>query len=297
MSSLDDIDVFLAIAETGGFAAAARRLGVTAAAVSKAVARLESRLGARLFHRTTRKVSLSEAGETYYRHVRPAYEQVAAAAAAVRQLDREPEGRLRVAAPMSFGLERLAAWVPGFLEQYPGLMLDLNLDDRTLDLVEGAYDLAIRIGSLVDSSLVARRLGSLPVWLVASPAYIETHGNPRHPHDLQQHNCLLFSSAGGEWRFRQEQGDGEVAVKVNGNYRVNSSLALRTAAIDGAGIARIPDYQLQDALERSELVRVLDHWMLEPLLVHAVMPTRAQVPAKVRLFIDFIESMLASSVE
>lgn len=159
MSSLDDIQTFVAVAETGGFASAARRVGVTKAAVSKAVNRLEAQLGARLFHRTTRQVRLSEAGEVYYGHARQALELADAGREAVRQLNREPSGRLRIAAPMSFGLVRLAEWVPVFLRRYPEMEIDLNLDDRTVNLIEGAYDLAVRIGRLADSSLVARPLG------------------------------------------------------------------------------------------------------------------------------------------
>lgn len=294
MATLDDIEVFLATAETSGFAAAARRLNVTTAAVSKAIARLEARLGARLFHRTTRKVSLSEAGEAYYAHARRALEHAAAAEDAVRQLNREPTGRLRVAAPMSFGLERVAAWVPAFLARYPGLELDLNLDDRTVDLVEGGFDLAVRIGRLPDSSLVARRLGELPVHVVATPEYLRRHGTPAHPHELQQHNCLLFSytASGAEWTFDGEATDGPVSVSVAGNYRVNSSMALRTAVLEHAGIARIPEYQVKTHLDSGALVKLLPGWRLDALEAHAVLPERVQVPVKTRLFIEFVRERM-----
>lgn len=294
MAALDDIEVFLAAVETGGFAAAGRRLNVTTAAVSKCIGRLENRLGARLFQRTTRKVSLTEAGETYYAHARQAFEHAAAAEDAVRQLNSEPRGRLRVAAPMSFGLERLAHWIPEFLARYPALELDMNLDDRTLDLIEGGYDVAVRIGRLADSSLVARPLGKLPVHLVAAPAYLERHGTPSHPHELQSHNCLLFSyvATGSEWQFTSSESDGNVSVMVSGNYRVNSSMALRSAAIAGAGIARIPGYQVDAQLAAGTLVKLLPEWTLEPLSAHAVLPVRVQVPVKTRLFIEFVQKRM-----
>lgn len=291
MAALDDIEVFLAAVETGGFASAARRLDVSTAAVSKSIARLENRLGARLFQRTTRKVSLAEAGETFYAHARQAFEHAAAAEDAVRQLNSEPSGRLRVAGPMSFGLEKLAHWIPEFLALYPALELDMNLDDRTLDLIEGGYDLAVRIGKLADSSLVARPLGKLPVHLVAAPAYLQRHGMPEHPHELQSHNCLLFSyvATGSEWQFTSNESDGNVSVVVSGNYRVNSSMALRSAAIAGAGIARIPEYQVESQLADGTLVKLLHEWELEPLAAHAVLPVRVQVPIKTRLFIKFVQ--------
>ena len=295
MPCLDDIEVFLAVAETAGFASAARRLNVTTAAVSKSVSRLEVRLGVRLFHRTTRKVRLSEAGKTYYLHARQAFEHAAAAEDAVRQINREPSGRLRVAAPMSFGLERLAVWIPEFLSRYPNISLDMNLDDRTVDLVEGAYDLAIRIGQLPDSGLIARRLGSLPVHLVASPEYLARHDTPEHPHELQEHNCLLFShtGSGAAWSFHRDAGDGPVSVSVAGNYRVNSSMALRTAVLAGTGIARIPAYQVDRYLESGNLKKLLPEWQLEPLEAHAVLPERVQVPVKTRLFIEFVQNWIA----
>lgn len=291
MAALDDIEVFLAAVETGGFAAAARRLNVTTAAVSKCIGRLETRLGARLFQRTTRKVSLTEAGETYYAHARKAFEHAAAAEDAVRQLNSEPSGRLRVAAPMSFGLEKLAHWIPEFLALYPALELDMNLDDRALDLIEGGYDLAVRIGRLADSSLVARSLGNLPVHLVAAPAYLEKHGIPVHPHELQAHNCLLFSyvATGNEWQFTSNESDGNVSVMVSGNYRVNSSMALRSAALAGTGIARIPGYQVESQLADGSLVKLLPDWDTAPLTAHAILPVRVQVPLKARLFIEFVQ--------
>lgn len=292
MAALDDVEVFLATAETGGFAAAARRLGVTTAAISKAVARLENRLGARLFHRTTRKVSLSEAGGAFYAHARLAREHAAAAEDAVRQLNRQPSGRLRVAAPMSFGLERLAMWIPEFLEKYPGIELEMNLDDRTVDLVEGGYDLAVRIGRLPDSSLVAKPLGTLPVYVVATPGYLARHDTPAHPHDLQKHNCLLFSHASSEWKFHRDESEGEVSVSVSGNYRVNSSMALRTAVLHHAGIARIPEYQVAHLVASGELVRLLPEWQLDMMQAHAVLPERVQVPVKTRLFIEFVSERM-----
>jgi len=294
MAALDDIEVFIAVVETMGFASAARRLRVTTAAVSKSISRLEARLGARLFQRSTRKVSLTEAGETFYAHARQAFEHATAAEDAVRQLNREPSGRLRVAAPMSFGLERLALWVPEFLARHPALQLEINLDDRTLDLIEGGYDLAIRIGRLGDSSLVARPLGELPVHLVASPEYLVDRGVPAHPHDLQAHNCLLFSytSSGSEWKFRHDAGDGPVDVTVTGNYRVNSSMALRAAALAGTGIARIPGYQVEAQIASGQLVKLLPEWELAALAAHAVLPVRVQVPAKTRLFIEFVQEKM-----
>lgn len=288
----DEMAIFCAVAEAGGFSAAARRLRVTKSAVSKAVQKLEAQLSARLLHRTTRRISLTEAGEAFYQHARLAVQQAEAAADAVASLAREPQGTLRVTAPMSLGLARLADIVAEFLLRYPRIRIDLHLDDGRVDLVAGGFDLAIRAGTLEDSSMVAREIARMPAVLVASPGYIDKHGQPRELEDLHAHACLLysFSRSVGDWQFIRQ---GVVKnIRVDGRYEVNSSIALRKAVIAGAGISRIPVYLVQEDLVAGRLVQLLPEYTMDSATIYAVFPERGFIPAKARLFAEFVQASL-----
>lgn len=294
MANHDELAIFCAVAETGGFSAAARRLNVTKSAISKAVQKLETRLAARLLHRTTRKISLTEAGEAFYRHARRAVREAEAAADAVATLASEPQGQLKVTAPMSLGLTWLADVVAEFLLKYPRMGIDLHLDDGQVDLVGGGYDLAIRTGTLKDSSLVARQVGRMPAVLVASPSYVGRKGRPERPEDIAAHECLLFAygSAADEWQFTR---DGSTQrLKVFGRYRVNSSIALRRAVLNGAGISRIPDYLVRDDIDAGRLLHLLAEYTMDVSAIHAVFPEQGFIPAKARLFADFVKDALNS---
>lgn len=292
MAQLDDLAWFCAVAEAGSFSVAAQRLEVTTSAVSKAVGRLERRLGAKLLHRSTRRLRLTEAGGAYYAHARRAVEEAAAAADAVAALGGAPRGKLRVSAPMTMGLALLARLIPAFLDRHPGLAIDLELDDRRVDLIAGGFDLAIRVGELDDSGFLAKPVGTMPAVPVAAPAYLETHGEPQRPEDLAGHACLLYSYhfGGHEWRF--DGPDGRRHVRLSGRYTVNSSMALREAALAGLGIARIPAYLVRDDILDGRLRRLLPGHAMDRATIHAVMPTRDYVPAKVRLLIDFLSRHL-----
>ncbi|MDH5822661.1 LysR family transcriptional regulator [Luteimonas sp. RD2P54] len=279
---------FVRVAELGSFVRAADALGLSKAAVSKQVSALERRLGARLLHRTTRRLSLTEAGQLYLQHAQSAFAEARAAEDAVAGSQREPQGRLRVTVPMTFGLLHVAPHAAAFLARHPAVSLDLQFDDRQLDPVQAGFDLAIRVGRLLDSSLVARRIARSRVLLCAAPAYLERAGRPLRPDELGGHDCLHFSLAasGRTWEF--ERAGETVRVALGARLDANSSLALKAAAIAGAGIARIPAFAVADALAGGELERVLPEWSLPGLDVHAVMPARRQVPAKTRAFVDFM---------
>lgn len=293
MAGPDEMRTFCAVAESGNFSAAARRLQLTRSAVSKSIRKLEDELQARLFHRTTRRISLTEAGEVYFQHARLALQAVDAAADAVASLTREPQGRIRATAPMSFGLTRLADIIGEFLQAYPQLSIELCLDDGRIDLIGGGFDMAVRIGDLPDSGMVARRIGQMPAVLVASPAYVDSHGQPEIPEDLSDHDCLLyaFRRSGHEWQFTR---DGRTqSMRVSGRYEVNSSIALRKAVLAGNGISRIPEYLVADDIQTGRLVQLLPRYRMDTSPVQAVFPEPGLIPRKTRLLADFLEAALA----
>lgn len=280
---------FVRVAELGSFVRASESLELSKAAISKQVSALERRLGARLLHRTTRRLSLTEAGQAYLRHAQGALAEARAGQDAVADTQTVAQGRLRVAVPMSFGLLHIAPLVSGFLREEPQVDLDLQFDDRARDLVAEGLDLAIRFGArMADSSLVARRLGKSRVLLCASADYLHRHRAPTHPDQLADHDCLHFSlnPAGRTWELRR--GEETMRVALAGRLEANSSLALRAAMLAGAGIARVPAFVVDDELRRGMMRVVLPDWHFPDLGLYAVMPERRYVPAKVRVFLDYL---------
>ncbi|MBN8938355.1 MAG: LysR family transcriptional regulator [Rhizobiales bacterium] len=294
MDHLTALTVFRQVVERGSFAEASRRLGLSPAAVSKNISELEAHLAARLLHRTTRRMSLTEAGSLYYAQVARILDDLAEADRSLGPLQDVPSGTLRVSAPVTLTLMGLSAAVPRFLDRHPDLALDLNLEDRRIDIVKEGYDLAIR-GSdkLEDSSLIARKLMTLHHVVCASPGYFERFGVPAEPADLQRHNCVKFTLSGhvDEWEFRRD--DRVVRVPVAGRYRVSSSLAVRDALRAGVGLSLIPKLYVREDLEQGRLRSVLDDWSPVETRVYAVYPSRRFVDAKLRAFLDFLVDELS----
>lgn len=290
MDRLAEMEVFVRVVDEGGFSAAARALNMSKSAVSKRVASLEDRLGARLINRTTRRLALTDAGTTFYARAARILAEAEEAEAAVSSLQAAPRGVLRVNAPVSFGLNHLGGLLPGFLARYPDLSVDLVLNDRFVDLVDEGFDLAIRITSLEDSSLIARRLCGLHRILVASPDYLDRHGVPDHPDDLRDHACLLYTylRRSGEWTLHT--GDGRAArVQVNAAaLSANNGDVLGEAAIQGLGITMMPTFIIGEALASGRLVRVLPDWEDLSGGIYAVWPSGRFIPAKVRAFVDLL---------
>lgn len=288
MSSLSDLAVFVAVVECGSFTAAAEKLEQSKAATSKAVGNLESRLGARLLNRTTRRLSLTEAGAALYDRVGGAMADIVAAESEIMELTGTPRGRLRVTAPIYFGNVHLMPAVCSFLRQYPDIELELDLDNKIVDIVERRVDVAIRITTLLDSSMVARRLADVSLVTVASPEYLARYGTPREPNELKNHAGLTYSllRAPNEWHFLH---DGEpVSVHVRSVLRCNSDDALKHAALDGLGVTRFPEIFIVEELNKGRLVRILEDFEPPPSSLCAVFPTRANMPPKVRVFVDFL---------
>lgn len=287
--SLSDIAVFAQVVESGSFTAAAERLALSKPVVSKYVSRLEHRLGVRLLHRTTRRLSLTEAGRTLYEHSRPGLDTLAQAEAAVTELQASPRGHLRLNTPMSFGILHIAPALPDFLHLYPDISVDMHLEDRRLDIVEEGFDLSLRIADLPDSSLVARRLAPCRHVVVAAPSYLQERGSPETPGDLARHNIVSYRYQGptGNWHFRGRDGHA-VTVAVGGNLQMDNSLALRETLLRGVGIARTPSFVVGEDLQSGRLQVLLEDYETLELSIYLVYPERAHLPPKVRAFIDFM---------
>jgi len=286
---LDSMALFARVVEAGGFSAAARELGLSKGSVSKRVARLEDRLGVRLLNRTTRRLSLSEAGEAFYAGCRRMVSEAEAAERTVTHLASAPRGTLRVNAPMSFGQQHLAPALTAFLERYPELAVDLVLDDREVNLVQDGFDVGVRIMALRDSSLIARRLAPSRALVCGAPRYLATHGAPARPEDLTRHACLLYSyqTDPGVWILRGPAG--ERRVRVNGRLRANNGEALREAAIAGFGLVLMPSFIVGPEIRRGLLAPVLRDWTAgDPVGIHAIYPAGRNLSPKVRVFVDFL---------
>lgn len=282
------MQAFCAVVEQGSFVGAARALEMSPALVSKYVSQLEAHLGARLLHRTTRAQSLTEAGEACFARARAILDDMSALEESLRQAQGRPCGRLRMAAPRVLGEDRLPPLMARFLTQYPGIELELHLSDQLNDLVAEGFDLAIRIGALSASSLVARRLADWHITVAAAPGYLARHGTPRLPGDLTGHACIIDRNfAGGSvWPFRVE--GAQVSVQVRGRITANSASACRDLAVAGLGVVLSPEHVLKPALDSGALVPLLEGFSADRSAIYAVFPERRQLPAKTRAMLDFL---------
>lgn len=297
MTSLTEISIFVKVVELSSFTSAADALEMSQPVVSKAVTRLEEKLGARLLNRTTRRLSLTEAGSELYRRSVRALAEIEDAELEVARFQTEPRGTLRVSAPMSFSILHLASVLPTFLSTYPGVSMELLLDDRQVDLVEDRYDVAIRIGRLQDSNLIARKIAPCRQVLCASPGYLAKRGIPERPEDLLEHNCIVYSllSTPREWRLTDGSGETHV-VPVKGALHSNNGLVNRGAAIAGAGIVLLPMFYIGEELRRGELKQVLGEFTPPELAIYAVYPERRNLTPKVRAFVDFLAATFGSDL-
>lgn len=289
MQHLTDIAVFVKVVELSSFTAAAEALEMSQPVVSKAVTRLEEKLGARLLNRTTRRLSLTEAGSELFRRSVRALEEIENAELEVARFQTEPRGALRVSAPMSFSILQLGAALQPFLERYPGVTLELSLDDRQVDLVEEGFDVAVRIGRLEDSNLVARKIAPCKQVLCASPSYLAKHGQPERPEDLLEHDCIIYSFLNNarEWRLTDAEGQPHV-VPIKGSLQSNNGLVNRAAALAGVGIVLLPTFYIGEQLRSGELKPILCKFLPLPLAVYAVYPERRNLTPKVRAFVDYL---------
>jgi len=285
---------FSSVVDAGSFVGAADALGLSKAAVSRYVGELEARLGARLLHRTTRRLSLTEEGEVFYSRCKELLAGVEEAEAELGSRSAAARGLLRVNAPFTFGIRYLAPLWGGFRALYPQVDLDVTLSDRVVDLVDEGYDLAIRISVLPSSSLVSKRLGSTRMTLCASPRYIEQRGMPLHPDDLASHAVISYShwSTGNEWHFVGPEG--RVSVKTRPWMFSNNGDTCRAAALSDQGVILQPDFLVGADVEAGTLIHLLPEYRSLEIGIYAVYPTRKHVAPKVRALIDFLSNRLAA---
>ncbi len=296
MPDLEGLRAFVEVAAAGGFTSAAHKLGVSKSIVSRRVAALEGEIGVRLLSRTTRGVSLTDAGIELDRRAVQVLAELDAALDAVAGRDDVVAGTLRIAAPLSFGIAHLSAALAEFAVRHPHVQLDVAYSDRLVDLVAEGFDAAVRIGELKDSSLVARRVAKMRTSVVASPLYLARRGTPRSPRDLAAHDALIYtgSARGDVWRFRL--GAKPLPVRVQGRIRADNGEALREAAMAGLGIALLPSWLVAGALASGALVQVLAEYECPGSGLHVVRPPGPLAPGKVRALIDFLVARFGSSV-
>lgn len=285
MAQWEGVNEFVAVVESGSFTLASQNIGISTAQVSRLVAQLEKRLATKLLYRSTRKVSVTEAGKLYYQHCRQVLDALEEAESALTQLQATPRGQLRITAPMTYGEKVLAPLLNDFVRHYPELTIQVQLSNQKLDLVEEGFDLAIRLGKLENSSMMAKRLATRRLFLCAAPDYIQTYGAPHSLSELSRHNCLLGTL--DFWRFKQ---DGkERNLRVQGNLRYNSGHALVDAALKGLGLVQLPDFYVQTHLQHQDLIEVLPEFQPEDEGIWALYPHNRHLSPKVRMLVDFLK--------
>ena len=284
----EGISEFVCVAEYESFTRAARTLGISTAQVSRQISALEQRLNIKLLYRTTRKVSLTEEGRVFYQYCRSVLDGLDAAEQAVSNLQSKPQGRIKLTAPVTYGEQQLLPLINDFMMQYRDIEVTAFLSNQQIDLVEGGYDLAIRIGKLRDSTMMAKKLSLRTNFVCATPAYLNQYGVPRTLDDLNQHNCLLGTR--DYWHFVE---DGtEKNLRVSGSIQCNSGYSLVDAALKGLGIVQLPDYYVQKHLASGALVSLLDDYREPEESIWALYPHNRQLSPKIRLLVDYLAERL-----
>ena len=299
----DGISEFVYVAEHESFTRAAKELGISTAQVSRQISALEKRLNIKLLYRTTRKVSLTEEGRVFYQHCRSVLDGLDAAEQAVSNLQSKPQGRIKLTAPVTYGEQQLLPLVNDFMVQYSDIEVTAFLSNQKIDLIDGGYDLAIRIGKLSDSTMMAKKLSRRTNFVCAAPAYLEKYGTPHSLSDLSQHNCLLgtrdywhfidFKETDSKKTDYGKDADKEKNLRVSGTVQYNSGHSLVDAALKGLGIVQLPDYYVQQYLASGELVSLLDNYREPEESIWAIYPHNRHLSPKIRLLVDYLAERLA----
>ena len=289
MDTLTSMDLFVKAVDTGSFSATARQMSLTPSAVSKQISRLEDRLGARLFNRTTRRLAPTEEGRAYYERCRRILADIDEAESAISQLNTEPRGVLRVNMPVVFGRRHVVPALGGFLTKFPLIRLEVSMTDQFVDPIAEGADMLIRVGELKDSSLISRKLADARRVIAATPDYWERAGRPNEPHELEAHNCLNYAylSTGNSWRMSGPDGK-DYMVPASGNIASNNAEALLEAALEGVGIVNLPTWMVGQDLCEGRLEEVLKAYSQPEPAVHAIYPPGRHLSAKVRAFVDYL---------
>ena len=307
MTNFNSLPIFVALVESGSFSKAGEQLNTSKSAVSKRISQLEDELGVRLFNRTTRSLTLTEAGEAYYDYASQALALAKEAEYAVSRLQAKPKGKLKISVPMTFGRLYIAHLIPSFMALYPDIQIEMIMDDKRQDFIKQGFDIGIRIGQLEDSSLIAKKIATCRSVICASPTYLTQHATPLTPHELNEHNCLYYSyfRAGQDWLFHKKTNKktlnfltsdtrGMIKIPAKGNYRVNNSDALHYAALAGLGVVNMPTFIVGEDIKQKNLTVILQDYPQPIHGIYAIFPERKHLSAKVRLFIDFLEEYIGS---
>jgi len=295
LPDMEAIAIFAKVVETRGIAAAASELGLSSPTVSKALARLEQRLGARLLYRTSRRLALTDAGRTLAERAARLLADAEAAEAALAEQSATPRGTVRLAAPMSFGQRQVAPALPAFMRAYPDIGIDLHLGDALVDVIGEGFDLALRIGEMPDSSLLVRRLAPVPRAVVAAPSYLDRFGRPAHPLDLAGHDCIGYAylRIRDAWQFHNAAGE-TVTVRPHGRLRVNNGEAALPAAIAGLGIVSMPAFMMDEAIADGRLEPILPDWSARQPSLYLVSPPSGPRPARIAVLAAFLTQLLSA---
>lgn len=290
---LETLSLFAEVMRRGSFAEVARSRGVAPSSISRAIAGLENELGIRLFQRNTRNLEPTEAAMVYFERINPLVSEIETAGQIALDVNEQPKGTLRITAATVFGQAAIVPLLPELTAAYPQLSIELLLADAFLDLVEERIDVAIRLGSLKDSSYIAKRLAGLTFYVCASPDYLKRHGTPKHPNEIAEHNCLLFPRPGYsmDWLFKDRDGT-HTQVPINGKYLITNSGAIHQCAIGGMGLALLPDWLVNDAIATGKLVTLFSDYDVTATdynsAIWILYPSREYLPLKTRVFIDFL---------
>ena len=299
MQKLPDLEawaIFAKVAETGSFARTATAFSLSQATVSKAISRLEARIGTTLFHRSSRRVTLTDSGHAALERASRILEDGEAVEAEIAEQSTSLRGLIRISAPMSFGIRKLAPLLPDFMQQHPEVQLDIQFDDRQVDLVADRFDLALRIAKLHDSSLLARRVCRMRVLLVGAPSYFAQHGKPQHPRDLAQHRALQYTlmRSPAHWRFTHAE-HGDYQQEVPAQIQANNAEGLTPALLAGLGLALQPEFLVDDDLAAGRLDTAMEDWQIEELALHLVTPPGRRRPARVQALMEYLVGRLGEA--
>lgn len=299
MDVLSAMNIYVRVVDLKSFSLAAAELGISSSSVSKQVAHLEQHVGARLLQRTTRRLYITEVGVAYYEKCLSILAEVEEAENLVSQLQGKPRGVLRITCNMTFGQMQLAKAIPAFMQQYPDVQVDITLDDRPADLLRDGFDMAIRIADpqLPDSSLIAREISTIPMYICATPQYLQAHGQPACADDLKAHNCLVFVHAANANQWTLQREGKRCSVPVSGDLRANNSLVVRESVLQHRGIANLAGFVIARFVKSGDLVRVFPDHQPEYLSVFAVYPDRKYISPKVSCFIEFFKQWLQEHSE
>jgi DNA-binding transcriptional LysR family regulator len=284
----DGISEFVYVAENESFTLASKKMAISTAQVSRQVSALEKRLNIKLFYRTTRKVSLTEEGRVFYQHCRSVLDGLDAAERAITNLQSKPQGKIKLTAPVAYGEKQILPLVNNFIKQYSDVEVSAYLSNRQVDIVEDGYDLAIRLGKLGDSTMMAKKLGKRTNYVCASPEYLDKQGIPHSISELNKHSCLLGTL--DYWHFRES--GREKSLRVTGRLRYNNGYSLTDAALKGLGIVQLPDYYVEQYIQSGELVTLLDNYRAPDEGIWAVYPQNRHLSPKIRLLVDYFAEQL-----